>query len=173
MIHSPYVRKKKSQVTLSNFWQSFSSCISIISRGHYLLGILVWHGESSPVNHSDIQFSRSDDLPPVCHFYQGLVSSLFFVILDSSFHHSDNANYFKLSGRQVQFQLNCVFLCWPWGGKQGCSLSPEQFHWQLWVPFKKKFKLNFSLTSVNTSRVHPCQDRRVLSICIPVTHLMW
>lgn len=42
-------------------------------------------------------------------FYLGLMPSLFSVIPDSSSLHADIANYFKLSGRQFQFQLNLVF----------------------------------------------------------------
>lgn len=87
-------------------FQHHTSCL------HYLFEFHVWHPESSPVNHSDIQFARIDDSPPLCHFYLGLMSSLFFVTpppADSSSRHSDIANYFKLSGRQFQFQLNLVF----------------------------------------------------------------
>ncbi len=163
-------KRIKMSSRLSKLLAKFQYHISCL---HHLFEFHVWHPESSPVNHSDIQFTRTDDLPPVCHFYLVLMSSLFFVIPDSSSLRSDIANYFKLSGRQFQFQLNLAFSADLVVENRGCSLSPEQFLWQLWVPFKKKFKLNFSLTSENTRWDHPCQDRSVLSKGIPVTHLMW
>lgn len=56
---------------------------------------------------------------------RALVSSLFFIIPDSGFRHSDNANYLKLSGRQFQFQW--ILLCWPWGGEQDCAPALNTF----------------------------------------------
>lgn len=101
-----------------------------------------------------------------CHFYLALMSFLFVFIPDLSSLHSDIANYFKLSGRQLQFQLNLIFsvdlgvenrvalaALNSSSGSYGCHL---------------RFKFNLSLTSVNTQ-----WDRSVVSICIPVTHLMW
>lgn len=106
-----------------------------ISFLHYLFAFHVWHPESSPVNHSDIQFTRIDDMSPVCHFYVALVPFLFSIIRDSSSRQTDIANYFQISGGQFQFQLSLVFSSDLRVGEQGCALSPEKF----WVPFKRRF----------------------------------
>jgi len=55
------------------------------------------------------------------------MSLLFVLIRDSSSLHSDTANYFKLSGRQFQFQLNLIFSA-DLGVENGIAFSaPEYF----------------------------------------------
>lgn len=87
--------------------QKFSYHLSSL---HHLFEFCVWHLKSSPVNHSDIQFSKIDDLPQAFHFYLGWCPFLFLYIPDFHLPLCDIANYFKLSGRHFQFQLNLV-LC--------------------------------------------------------------
>lgn len=67
-----------------------------------------------------------------CPFY-------FPIIRDSSSWHTDIANYFQISGRHFQFQLNLASSSDLGVAKQGCALSPEKWS----VAFKKKLKLNF------------------------------
>lgn len=100
-----------------------------------------------------------------CHFYLELMRLLFVLMHGSSSLHAAIANYFKLSGRQFQFQLN-LLLCADLGVKNSVALSAPN------IPSSSygchlRFKLNLSLTSVNTQ-----QDRRVVSVYILVTHLM-
>lgn len=140
---------------------------------HYLYEFHVWHSRvksSQSRWHSIHQnWLLATSLPSLSR----PVSFLFFFIPDSSSLPSDIANYFKPSGRRFHFQLNLVFSADLGVQNGGCSLRPEQFLLQLWVPFKKEFKLNLSLASVNTRWVHPCQVRSVLGVRILVTHLMW
>lgn len=101
-----------------------------------------------------------------CHFYLVLMSFLFVFIPDLSFLHSDIANYFKLSGRQLQFHLNLI-LAADLGVENSVALSAlNSSSGSYGCHFR--FKFNLSSTSVNTQR-----DRSVVSICIAVTHLMW
>lgn len=78
--------------------------------------------QSCPVNHSDIQFKEIDDLSSVCHFYLCMmpffpsppISPPLSLSLASLWY---IANYFKLSGRQLQCQLNLF---------SGADLGPEK-----------------------------------------------
>lgn len=115
-----------------------------ISFLHYLFEFQVWHPESSPVNHGDIQFSRIDDMPPVCHFYVAPMPFLFFIIPDVSLCCTDIANYFQIPGRRFHFQLNPVSSHELGVEENRVALTTLE---SLWVPFKNNFQLDFSRTA--------------------------
>lgn len=147
-------------------WFVSMSCLGLLFEFH------TQHPGSSPVNHSDIQFRRIDELPLVCHFYLSWCPFLHPWLSLSL--HSDIANYFNLSGRQFHFQLKLVFssdlgvenrvalsALNSSSGSYGCHLRRNLnsiWTWLYWI---------------HTRCVHPCQDRSVHAICIPVIPLMW
>ena len=162
--HSPFPRKYTE--TAAHLSEPLDKVRYHTSCLHYLFEFHVWHPEQSPVNHTDIQFTRNWWLATSLAFLSraDALFIFFFVIPDSSSLHSDIANYFKLSGRQFSISIKSRLLPPTLGRGNGglCSQPRNSYGCHL------RINLNsiFSPTSEDTRWVHPLVKTQVCSLYV-------
>lgn len=124
--HSPFPRKYIE--TAAHLSEPLDKVRYHTSCLHYLFEFHVWHLEQSPVNHTDIQFTRNWWLATSLVFLSRADALFIFFFLSSLTLPPSALILLIISNYQVdsfQFQLNLVFSRRPWGGETGgCALSP-------------------------------------------------
>lgn len=163
--HSPFPRKYIE--TAAHLSEPLDKVRYHTSCLHYLFEFHVWHLEQSPVNHTDIQFTRNWWLATSLVFLSRADALFIFFFLSSLTLPPSALILLIISNYQVdsfQFQLNLSLLPPTLGRGNGglCSQPRNSYGCHL----RRNLNSIFSPTSEDTRWVHPLVKTQVCSLYV-------